>query len=70
MYSRFAADVIHLCKLSVHRVGAHLGCEISCKYIAFSTVPSFKYFVLWIFPVEKNLESQENILLRMPVLLS
>ena len=52
--SRFAADVIHLCKLSVYHVGAHLGCEISCNYIAISTVPSFKYFALWIFPVEKN----------------
>ena len=47
--SRFAADVAHLCKLSVRHVGAHLGCEISCRYVAISTVPSFKYFVLWIF---------------------
>ena len=29
------------------------GCEISCKYIAISTVPSFKYLFLWIFPVKK-----------------
>ena len=42
--SRFAADVAHLCKLSVRHVGAHLGCEISCRYVAISTVPSFKYF--------------------------
>ena len=52
-YSRFAADVIHLCKLRVRHVGAHLRCEISCKYIAISIVPSFKYFVLYIFLVKK-----------------
>ena len=66
-YSRFAADVIHLCKLRVHHVGAHLRCEISCKYIAISIVPSFKYVVLYI-SREKNPESQENIFLRIPVL--
>ena len=57
---RFAADVIHLCKLSVRHVGAHLRCEISCKYIAISTVPSFKYFVLWTFPVKK-IQNQKRI---------
>ena len=58
-YSRFAADVIHSCKLSVRHVGAHLRCEISCKYIAISTVPSFKYFVLWVFPVKKSRITRE-----------
>ena len=52
-YSRFAADVIHLCKLRVRHVGAHLRCEISCKFIAISIVPSFKYIVLQIFLVKK-----------------
>ena len=52
--SRFVAEVIHSCKLSVRHVGAHLRCEISCKYIAISTVPSFKYFVSWTFLVKKT----------------
>ena len=48
-----AACMVCLCKLSIRHIGAHLRCEISCKYIAISTMPSFKYFVLWIFLVKK-----------------
>ena len=51
-------------------VGAHLRYEISCKYIAISIVPSFKYFCFMDVSGEKNPESQENILLRIPVLLN
>ena len=58
-YSRFAADVIHLCKLRVRHVGAHLRCEISWKYISISIVPSFKYFVLYIFLVKKSRITRE-----------
>ena len=52
-YSWFAADVIQLCKLGICHVGAHLKCEISCKYSAISIVPSFKYVVLWVLWVKK-----------------
>ena len=52
-YFWFAADVIQLCKLGICHVGAHLKCEISCKYSAISIVPSFKYVVLWVLWVKK-----------------
>ena len=32
---RFSADVIRLCKLGFHHVGAHARCEIVCKSMPF-----------------------------------
>ena len=66
LYCRFAADVVHLGKLSVGHVGAHLRCKISCKYIAIFTMHSDNYFVLWIFLVKKSKISRKYS--RIPVL--
>ena len=65
--SRFAADVIHLRKLSVRHAGAHLKCEISCIHLY--TV-LFQILCFMDISGGKNPESQENILLRIPALLN
>ena len=64
-YSWFAADVIQLCKLGICHVGAHLKCEISCKYSALFQIRCSMGTLS-----EKNSELQENILLRIPMLLN